>query len=247
MLPKQVGDIGEAACLTRLLMLGYKVLIPFGEGHDFDLVYYDDGKFIRAQVKVAWADGPSICFGSRKRGLAEYTDVAQAEIDRQAAWDLNVVGTQNFARASKFLGAKLVYLSTDYVFDGVSGSYEPWDAPNPFNYYGVTKLAGECVARSAIASLIIRTSFQPSVFPHSRVVDDLWTSADYVDVIAKKLVDILPYTGIYHLGTGRKLLKDLIHQRNPDVETIRREDIKDVRLPWDVSFGKVPHMDWEMG
>lgn len=179
--------------------------------------------------------------------LAAYTDVERAEVDRQAAWDFNVIGTQNFARASKFLGAKLVYLSTDYVFDGVSGSYEPWDAPNPFNYYGVTKLAGECVARSAIASLIIRTSFQPSVFPHSRVVDDLWTSADYVDVIAKKLVDILPYTGIYHLGTGRKLLKDLIHQRNPDVETIRREDIKDVRLPWDVSFGKVPHMDWEMG
>lgn len=72
MLTKHIGDVGEAACLTRLLMLGYKVLIPFGEGHDFDLVYYTNKKFIRAQVKVGWPEGPSLCFGSRKRSKSKY-------------------------------------------------------------------------------------------------------------------------------------------------------------------------------
>lgn len=74
MLPKQVGDIGESACITRLLMLGYKVLIPFGE-YEYDLVYHDGKKFYRAQVKVAMVEGPSIFFSSAKRGGAQYTEV----------------------------------------------------------------------------------------------------------------------------------------------------------------------------
>jgi len=176
--------------------------------------------------------------------LAAWTDVAGAETHRKEAWTANVLGTQNVVRAAKFVGAKVVYLSSDYVFDGEAGGYEPWDAPNPVNYYGLTKLAGESVVRSMFASLIVRTSFKPSEFPHPKVVGNLWTSADYVDVIAPMLVGILDHTGIHHLGTGRKLLVDLIRQRNPDVGTISREDIKSVKLPHDASFGKCTHMDW---
>lgn len=176
--------------------------------------------------------------------LAAYTDVAGAERERQRAWDINVEGTQNIVRAAKFLGTKVIYMSTDYVFDGDRGGYEPWDAPNPTNYYGLTKMAGEAVVRAHLASLIVRTSFKDSEFPHPKVVDDLWTSADYVDVIAPKLVSILHYTGIYHLGTGRKSLADLIRQRNPDVGTMKRSDVKSVRLPRDVSFGPTLHIDW---
>ena len=182
---------------------------------------------------------------SRILHLAAYTDVGKAEVEKQEAWNLNVVGTQNVVRAAKFVGAKVVYLSTDYVFDGARGAYEPWDAPNPVNYYGLMKLMEEAVVRGMVSSLIVRTSFKAPTFPHPKVVEDLWTSADYVDVIAPMLVDILHFTGIHHLGTERKRLVDLVRQRNPDVGTIQRSDVKSVQLPRDVSFGSRPHLDWE--
>jgi len=72
LLTKHVGDIGESACITRLLMLDYKVLLPFGDGHDFDLVYHDGKKFITAQVKVAWQRGNTISFNGQKRGGGRY-------------------------------------------------------------------------------------------------------------------------------------------------------------------------------
>lgn len=74
MLPKQIGDIAESACITRLLMLGYRVLFPFGE-YEYDLVYYDGKTFVRAQVKTALVEGPSICFPSIKRTGGAYTEV----------------------------------------------------------------------------------------------------------------------------------------------------------------------------
>lgn len=53
-------------------MLNYKVLLPFGDGHDFDLVYYNGKKFITAQVKVAWPRGNTLSFNGQKRGGGKY-------------------------------------------------------------------------------------------------------------------------------------------------------------------------------
>lgn len=75
LLPKQIGDIGESACITRLLMMGYEVLVPVGDRLPYDLVYVVEGKFIRAQVKVAWRRHGSIVFNSRYRNGKPYVDI----------------------------------------------------------------------------------------------------------------------------------------------------------------------------
>jgi len=74
---------------------------------------------------------------------ASETNVDKCEKEKEHAWKTNVEGTRNIALASSEVGAKLVYVSTDYVFDGEKGKYEEQDKPNPINYYGVTKLEGE--------------------------------------------------------------------------------------------------------
>ena len=178
--------------------------------------------------------------------LAAWTDVAGAETNRTACWKVNVEGTRNLVQAAKFIGSRIIYVSTDYVFDGERGSYEPTDAPNPLNYYALTKLMGEGLVSTASSSLIVRTSFKKRVFEHPAACVDMWTSADYVDVIAPLLRDVVlgGYTGIYHLGTGRKSVLELARKRSPDVNGICRSDIKSVALPGDVSFGKTAHMDW---
>ena len=74
---------------------------------------------------------------------AAETNVDKCEIDRERAWNINAEGTRNVATACSEIGAKLIYVSTDYVFDGGKGSYSEEDETDPVNYYGLTKLKGE--------------------------------------------------------------------------------------------------------
>lgn len=74
---------------------------------------------------------------------AAETNVDKCETQKEHAWNVNVRGTQNVAEACDEVGAKLVHISTDYVFDGEKGHYKEEDKPNPISYYGLTKLEGE--------------------------------------------------------------------------------------------------------
>ncbi|MBU5455561.1 dTDP-4-dehydrorhamnose reductase [Caproiciproducens sp. MSJ-32] len=75
---------------------------------------------------------------------AAYTAVDKAEDERDLCYAVNVLGTKNIVEACKELDAKMVYISTDYVFDGEKEEpYEVTDTPNPVNYYGYTKYLGE--------------------------------------------------------------------------------------------------------
>jgi dTDP-4-dehydrorhamnose reductase len=71
------------------------------------------------------------------------TDVDGCERDPEAAWRVNVDGTEQVARACRTLGARLVAISTDYVFDGEAGPYAEEDTPNPRGVYARTKRCGE--------------------------------------------------------------------------------------------------------
>ncbi|HET9599740.1 MAG TPA: SDR family oxidoreductase [Anaeromyxobacteraceae bacterium] len=71
------------------------------------------------------------------------TDVDACERDPEAAWRANVGGTEAVARACRALGARLVAVSTDYVFDGAAGPYGEDDVPNPRGAYARTKRCGE--------------------------------------------------------------------------------------------------------
>ncbi|UCG69745.1 MAG: SDR family oxidoreductase [Thermoplasmata archaeon] len=74
---------------------------------------------------------------------AAQRDVDFCERNKAVATRINVEGAKNVALASKRVHAKLVYLSTDLVFDGSKGLYQEDDVPNPMNHYGFTKLEGE--------------------------------------------------------------------------------------------------------
>lgn len=79
---------------------------------------------------------------------AAFTNVEAAEDElKDVNWEVNVDGTENISEAAEIVGAKLVYISTDYVFDGTKKeAYLPDDKTNPLNQYGIAKLAGEKVA-----------------------------------------------------------------------------------------------------
>ncbi len=92
---------------------------------------------------------------------AAYTNVDKAEEDLKTAELINVTGTENIAETCGKLGITLVYISTDYVFDGEQlEPYTPEDMPNPINNYGATKYEGEEAVRSLCEKYyIVRTSW----------------------------------------------------------------------------------------
>ena len=92
---------------------------------------------------------------------AGYTNVPQAEIEKEAAHKANVDAVANLARAAKAGDALLVHISTDYVFDGKSEiPYKETDRPNPLNEYGRSKLAGdEALREVGCKYLIFRISW----------------------------------------------------------------------------------------
>jgi dTDP-4-dehydrorhamnose reductase len=89
-------------------------------------------------------------------GALTAVDRCETEID--LAYAVNATGTRNVAEAAALVGAHMVYVSTDYVFDGTSARpYREWDAPCPTSVYGASKLAGERECRPG--STIVRTSW----------------------------------------------------------------------------------------
>lgn len=151
---------------------------------------------------------------------AAYTNVYKAEEDLKTAELINVNGTENIAEACGKLGITLVYISTDYVFDGESiEPYTTEDMPNPINNYGTTKYEGEEAVRSLCEKYYIaRTSwlyghhgknFVETMLsladkPELKVVDDQVGCPTWTVELANGIIKLLskPY-GTYHIcGSG---------------------------------------------
>ena len=154
--------------------------------------------------------------------LAAYTNVDKAEEDKETAYKINTLGTRNIAQTCREAGITLVYISTDYVFDGEKeGKYLTTDKPNPQSVYGQTKYEGEKEVQKCEKYYITRTSW---LYGHHgrnfvetmislkdkeelKVVNDqvgcpTWT-VELSNGIVKILKENMPY-GIYHVcGSGK--------------------------------------------
>lgn len=97
---------------------------------------------------------------------AAYTAVDNAETNQEQAYQINVLGARNVAKACFEYEVKLIHISTDFVFDGKSNmAYTEEDSPSPLNIYGKTKLQGEIEISSNLTSyFILRTSWLFSEF-----------------------------------------------------------------------------------
>lgn len=152
---------------------------------------------------------------------AGWTDVDGAESQEAAAFAVNATGAEHLARAAQAHGARLVHISTDYVFDGAAATPYPEDAPlDPRSAYGRTKAAGERAVRGLCADhLVVRTAWlygaHGSCFPRTiarvarergrldvvtdQVGQPTWT-VDLADLVVR-LVDSAVPAGTYH-GTA---------------------------------------------
>ena len=174
---------------------------------DFDLL---DGPAAKAYVQEYEPDVIVHC--------AAYTAVDKAESEPEKCAAVNGDGTMNMVRAALSVGAKMVYISTDYVFSGEGE--EPWEvdaAYEPKNVYGLSKVQGEIAVRSLMKRyFLLRTSWVYGVHGKNfvrtmlrlgreksevRVVDDQIGSPTYSADLARVICDLIPTEkyGIYHV------------------------------------------------
>lgn len=155
---------------------------------------------------------------------AAWTDVDGCEQDKEKARWINVEGTKNVALACKDRGAILVYISTDFVFDGKEkGAYKETDKPNPISVYGDSKLKGEEAVKKTLKKyFILRTSwlygengknFVDTILSKAKteqalkIVDDQVGSPTYTRDLAKAMHALLNKAGdrgygIYHVSNS---------------------------------------------
>ncbi len=152
---------------------------------------------------------------------AAMTNVDACETERERCWKINVDGTENICIAASRCNARVIYISTDYVFDGEKGPYSEDDTPNPTGYYAKSKLAGENLVRGSsenstiIRSIVIygcgknvKSSFVSWLLgelranKQVRIVDDQWGNSTIAEDLAEAIdrLIVLEKQGLFHMG-----------------------------------------------
>lgn len=157
---------------------------------------------------------------------AAMTNVDACEHERELAWRINVGAVEHLIEAARKNNAKIVHVSSDYIFDGKLGPYAEDDRPEPVSYYGKTKLASENALRTSgldhiIARTMVLYGYAPGVKPNFalwlieslekksavRVVDDQLGNPTLVDDLAYGLVRAIELgrSGIFNIA-GRDIV-----------------------------------------
>jgi len=169
---------------------------------------------------------------------AAYTKVDKAEKEKETCYRVNVLGTRYIAEACKEISAKIIYISTDYIFDGKGNiPFKINDTPNPVNYYGKTKYEGELEVQRLLDNYyIVRISWMfgkngnnfiktmlklAKTNKEITVVSDQIGSPTYTCDLAKLLLEMIKTDkyGIYHATnegycTRYELAKEIFKQAN---------------------------------
>tara|TARA_B110000438_G_scaffold269604_1_gene286099 strand:+ start:767 stop:1639 length:873 start_codon:yes stop_codon:yes gene_type:complete len=169
--------------------------------------------------------------------LAAMTNVDLCETEKELATQINTKSTETLARQAAKLKAFFIYVSTDYVFDGIKKMKKENDFQNPLGFYGKSKLEGELVLNKLASSWCIARTSTPFGVHHTKKSFPLWikenletkkeipvlvdqlTSPTYVPNLSKMLIEIATreITGIIHVSgatrISRYVLAELIAEK----------------------------------
>ena len=222
--------------------------------------------FVGSGHEVVASDLATLDFSDREQALqvvsgvrpdtvvhaGAWTDVDGCEGDPDRAFAVNALGTRHMAEAARTAGARVCYVSTDYVFDGTAGRpYTEWDIPNPLSVYGRSKLAGETVLGPD--DTVVRTSwlcgrhggnFVKTVLDRARsgqeltVVDDQHGCPTFADDLANMIRRLVTarLPGTFHVTnqgptTWYGLAADVVKAAGFDAALVRPIPTVDLQPP----------------
>jgi dTDP-4-dehydrorhamnose reductase len=159
--------------------------------------------------------------------LGAITQVDDCELNKEFCYSVNVDASKIIFELAKKISAKVVYLSTDFVFDGEAGPYQEDDLASPINYYGLTKMTAEnllkesgadhCVIRTVLLFGKVGTSKRTNFFhwvkenlennKPIKVVDDQLRTPTYIPDLVEGIIQAIEKdaVGIYHISGNEQL------------------------------------------
>jgi dTDP-4-dehydrorhamnose reductase len=211
-------------------LLGYRIAeIAVQQGYEVNSGYCHNKPLVGKAVKIDLSN-PSSIFEVVKSirpdvivHAAALTDVDRCEKENELAYRINVDGTKAIAEIARKLKSFLIYISTDYVFDGSRGMYREDDETNPINYYGYTKLLGErycqdfCIARPCViygakpasgkVNFVLWLIDKLEKGENTKIVTDQYITPTLNTNMAKMLLEILEkeIRGIFHLAGATRV------------------------------------------
>ena len=134
--------------------------------------------------------------------------------------DLNIIGTANITKSCAEKNIKLIYFSTNYVYQGSKGNYSEKDPVFPVNNYAWSKLGGESSVHLYKNSLILRVSMTEKPFVHKKAFSNVKTSFLYHEDVAKIIFKLIGKRGIINVGGNTKSIYEFAKQDNYFVKKI---------------------------
>lgn len=167
---------------------------------------------------------------------AAMTSSHEVDAKRAEAIAANIIGTANIAVACLQSGARLVYISTDYLYAG-AGPHTEDEAVKPANHYTWTKLGGECAVMLAPNALIIRGTFSARPSPYERAAEDKITSKLYIDEYAPEVLALAAsdLVGVVNVGGPPRSMYDFARESRPDVRPVKLASLNEP-IPPDTSL-----------
>lgn len=158
--------------------------------------------------------------------------------------ETNIIGTSNIVMSAMRHDRKLIYISTDYVYQNTGKLHMENEPLLPINKYAWSKLGGECAVRLYDNSLIVRTTFTESPFPHDKAYNNVYRNILYVDEVAKKIFEVMHMTGIVNIAdTKIKSMYDYAKETRPDVQSV---ECKDESVPKKIILDVLKSDDFEL-
>jgi len=148
----------------------------------------------------------------------------------------NIIGTSNITMMCIKHNIKLIYISTDYIYPGITGNYSETDPVLPVNEYAWSKLGGECAVKLYKNSLILRIALCEAPFPHNKALCDVGKSYMYMDKAAEIILKLKDELGIINVGGIKQTPYEFAKKINNNIGKIYYKDIKDVNMAKDASL-----------
>jgi dTDP-4-dehydrorhamnose reductase len=154
--------------------------------------------------------------------------------------DLNIIGTANIVKVCSKLKIKLIYFSTNYVYQGKKGNYKETDPVLPVNNYAWSKLGGESSVQMYKNSLILRVCMTEEPFIHKTAFSDIQTNFIFHKEVANILFKILNYTGIINIGGKIQSPYNFGKEYNKNLKkTLAKNKIKNFPLKPSMNISKL--------
>ena len=229
------GLLGQKL-VSLLYLLPEVTLIATARGANRDEIYED---YIYESMDITSEENVLKVFRKHKPDAvihtAAMTHVDQCELNKEACVDQNITAVNHIVKASKEVGAFLLHVSTDFIFDGTHGPLTEEEIPNPVNYYGWTKWEAEkavensglkwAIARTVLVYGVVQDMSRSNIVlwvknnleqkKEINVVSDQWRTPTLAEDLAKGcwLIVQKQATGIFNIS-GEEMLSpyELAHQ-----------------------------------